>query len=317
MKEIGGYIELDKANGKEYHSEAIALNSGRHCLEYLIRCKHIKKIYLPYFLCASVRQLCEKCGCEYEFYEVDKNLRPIFPEQMREEAYLYVVNYYGQITNEEIQDWKKQHENLIIDHAQAFFQLPVSGVDTLYTCRKFFGVSDGGYLYTDKKIEQELEVDKSYERIHYILGRFEEDAGAFYEESAQNNKCFRSENLKQMSKLTHNLLRNIDYKSVCQKRTENFEYLHQYLEKLNRLNVTVPGGAFMYPLYVENGSTLKKKLIQEKIFVPTLWGDVFEVTSKESMANQFAENIVPLPCDQRYGREEMERIISVLRELIF
>ena len=68
----------------------------------------------------------------------------------------------------------------------------------------------------------------------------------------------------------------------------------------------------MYPLYVENGRELKKKLIENKIFVPTLWGDVFDVASPNSVAWDYAENIVPLPCDQRYGIEEMDYIVNII-----
>ena len=63
MREYGGYIEFEYYHGEEYHQHAIALNSGRHCVEYLIYSKHISKIYMPYFMCDSVSSLCEKIGC--------------------------------------------------------------------------------------------------------------------------------------------------------------------------------------------------------------------------------------------------------------
>lgn len=307
-------MELDTARGAEYHSNAVALNSGRHALEYLIRAKKIKKLYIPYFLCASVRNLCHKCGCKYEFYKIKPDFEPCFDGELDSDEYLYIVNYYGQISDNLVASYKEKYNNIIFDNAQAFFEMPVEGIDTLYTCRKFFGVCDGGYLYTDARIDCKLEVDKSYERIKYVLGRYETDAGTFYEESAENNKFFATEDLKLMSKLTHNMLKSLDYKYIAQRRTLNFTHLHNELNKINKLNLTVPYGAFMYPLYVENGKELKKKLIENKIFVPTLWGDVFDVASPNSVAWDFAENIVPLPCDQRYGIEEMDCIINMIQE---
>lgn len=44
MKEIGGYIELDRYNGKMLHDDGILLNCGRNALEYIIKAKNIKKI---------------------------------------------------------------------------------------------------------------------------------------------------------------------------------------------------------------------------------------------------------------------------------
>ena len=60
MKEIGGYIELDTYTGAMLHEKAIALNCGRGALEYLCEAKMIRKLYLPYFLCDSVPNLCKK-----------------------------------------------------------------------------------------------------------------------------------------------------------------------------------------------------------------------------------------------------------------
>lgn len=60
MKEYGGYIELEKFRMKMLHEDALALNCGRGALEYLCEAKKIKKLYLPYFLCCSVVNLCKK-----------------------------------------------------------------------------------------------------------------------------------------------------------------------------------------------------------------------------------------------------------------
>lgn len=316
MKEIGGYIELDAARGQEYHNEAVALNSGRHCLEYLIKAKNIKKLYIPYFLCASVKNLCDKVNCDCDFYKINSQLRPIFDDVLSCDEYLYIVNYYGQLTDAEIIEYKKRYGNIIVDNAQAFFRKPIDGIDTLYTCRKFFGVSDGGYLYTDTLLDEEISVDVSYERVHYVIGRYEEGAAKFYKESVDNNKFFANEKLRYMSKLTHNLLRNIDYGFVEETRRRNFEYLHNELKTINKLNLFVTNGAFMYPLYVENGKEIKKHLIANKIFVPTLWGDVFDMVKNGSLEWELAENIVPIPIDQRYGIEDMRYIVEEVMRCI-
>ena len=70
----------------------------------------------------------------------------------------------------------------------------------------------------------------------------------------------------------------------------------------------------MYPLYIENGAEIRKKLQQMKIFVPTLWGDVFDTCDKNSLEYNYAENILPLPTDQRYDGEDMKYILEKLEE---
>ena len=53
-----------------------------------------------------------------------------------------------------------------------------------------------------------------------------------------------------MSKLTHNLLRAIDYDAAAKKRQHNATYLHSHLKRINKMEVQVPYGMFMYPFMV-------------------------------------------------------------------
>lgn len=315
MREIGGYIELDRHNGSIYHEEAVALNCGRACLEYLIKAKNITKLYIPYFCCNSVLTPCKRCGIEYEYYHIDKNFRPAFDKTLKENEWLYVINYYGQLTNEEITRYREEYTRVIADYAQSFFQKPPSGVDTIYTCRKFFGVSDGGFLYTDKRLG-ELAKDESFARIHFVLGRFERGAQEFYEEAANNNEIFDKEAMKRMSKLTENLLRALDYDAICQKRTENFAFLNEQLGEQNGLLLTNPAGAYMYPFYTKNGAELRKKLQKEKIYIPTLWPDVFDVCTENDIEYDYAKNILPIPVDQRYDKDTMSYLVERITGLM-
>lgn len=311
MREIGGYIELDTYTLPMLHESAIALNCGRNALAYLIQAKNIKKIQIPKFLCASVSSICKRENVEIAYYSITKDFEPK-DITLESDQYLYVVNYYGQISNDKIRVLKEKYKNIIIDNVQAYYQMPVEGVDTLYTCRKFFGVSDGAFLYTDKVIGKELELDESYDRMHFLLGRFERTASEFYLEYVENNDVFDNEPPKKMSKLTDNLLHAIDYERVKQIRTQNFEYLHKNLEKINMLNLKVPSGAFMYPLYIKDGYEIRKMLQKEKIYIPTLWPDVFDICEDTELEYDMAKNILPLPVDQRYGEIELKRMIEFI-----
>lgn len=311
MKEIGGYIELDRYRMPMLHEKAIALNSGRGCLSYLIRLKKIQKIRLPFFLCDSVKDTCSLEGVSIKFYSISESFEP---EDMflEEDEWLYIVNYYGQITREKMQTLIQKYNRVIIDQAQAYFDRPVVGAHTLYTCRKFFGVPDGGFLYTDGVLAENLPIDESYNRMHFLHGRFERSASEFYNEYAKNNELFETEGLKKMSKLTNNLLHGIDYKWVKDKRSENYHWLHQELGKSNNLKLRETEGAFAYPLWIANGEKIRKQLIAHKVFIPTLWPDVLKNMPENTLEYQLAQNILPLPCDQRYDCSDMKYMVSLL-----
>ena len=312
-KEIGGYLELERFTGPMLHEKALALSSGRACLSYLIEQRKIRKIALPDFNCDIVEAVCRAHEVKIRFYPVEANLRPK-ALQTEEDEWLYLVNFYGQLSADELQRIAARVPRLIVDNAQAYFDLPLKGVDTLYTCRKFLGVPDGGFLYTEAP-EKTLPADESRERMGFVLGRFERPAGEYFAAAAQNNDDLSMEP-KSMSELTKNLLHAVDYDRVKTKRTENFRLLHEGLGSVNCLNLRVTEGAYAYPLMLPEGQKIRKKLIEQKIFVPMLWPNVPEQQPADSEACRLAEQILPLPCDQRYGAEEMAFIIKAVRDCL-
>jgi hypothetical protein len=159
-----------------------------------------------------------------------------------------------------------------------------------------------------------LEIDISRERMAHILGRYEGKASDYYSHFQNNDASFKSEPLKYMSKLTHNILGAIDYERVRQIRNENYACLESVLGNRNKLNLIAPDGAFAYPFYVENGIEIRKALAQKKIYIPTLWPNVLTDKPEDCIEYKYVANILPLPCDQRYGVEDMITIIKCLRE---
>lgn len=311
MREIGGYIELDTYTGPMLHGDGIKLNCGRNALAYLIEAKDIRKLWMPKFMCDSCNGILRKENVEVTYYSIGLDFKPKGANPAEDE-WLYVVNFYGQLSNGYLSSLKAQHPNLIVDNAQAYFQMPLPETDTMYTCRKFFGVADGAILYTDAVLDEEIPLDESFHRMRFLLGRYERPASEFYSEYAANNRFFADEPIKRMSRLTENLLHGIDYEAVKQRRTENFAYLHKWLSGINHLDLTIPEGAFMYPLYLENGAEIRNKLQAMKIYIPTLWPAVFALCGKMEPEYDMAKNILPLPVDQRYGTEEMEYLVSII-----
>ena len=204
MREIGGFLELENNRGHEFHENSIALNSGRNCLRFLLRAREIRRIWLPKLLCSAISETCEEENVEIEYYPVNGQLKPILTSVPGNE-WIYLINYYGQYSDTEISSYCRQYRNVIVDNAQAFYSQPIVGVDTIYTCRKFFGVPDGGYLYTTCKYKKELAEDESFERLQFLAGRFERSAQEFYGAYRNNEEVIDKLPLKAMSKITHNL----------------------------------------------------------------------------------------------------------------
>ena len=314
MKEIGAYFGMEELINQEFYSGLLALNSGSNALLYLLKARKIKKLHIPYYLCDSVSNLLQKYNYEFEYYHVDQEFQPIFDKELEPDEYLYIVNLYGQFTEEKTLALKKHYGQLILDHSQAFFQKPLEGIDTIYSCRKYFGVPDGAYLATDAVLHEELEQDVSKDRMAHILGRFEGTASDFYADFRSSNDLLARAPLRTMSKLTHNLMGAIDAERTCRIRNENYAYLEKQLGADNPLNLTRPEGAFAYPLLAEDGISVRNRLAEQKIYIPLLWPNVIEDCPEESIEYQYAANILPLPCDQRYGIEDMAYLVEMVRK---
>ena len=314
MQPIGGYFSLELSYGEEYHKDAIRLNTGRNCLEFILRAKGYKKVYLPYYTCEVVLEPFKKLGISYEFYHIDINfeIRDSFTLKA-DEALLY-VNYYGLKQRYVEQLANKTGDRLIVDNTQAFYAKPIEGIDTFYTCRKFFGVPDGAYLYTDAKVDFKMDQDVSYDRVSFLVKRLDLGVEAGYADFHEQSKRLVGQPIKRMSNLTTQLMNGIDYQTAAQKRRENYYYLHQNLAETNQISLELDEDAVpMVYLYLTKNGRLKQKLIDERIYVATYWPNVLEWSKDIDLECVLVRNTCFLPIDQRYGIGEMERIINVIK----
>ena len=146
--------------------------------------------------------------------------------------------------------------------------------------------------------------------MEHLLGRFECGASEYYEKFKENDNSFVDLPLRYMSKLTHNILGAIDYKKVQKRRNENYKALASFLDEKNRVSLTEPQGPYCYPFYCENGMEIKKSLARKGMFIPTFWPNVLGLEG--TLEKEYAENILPLPCDQRYDEIDMKHIVEEL-----
>lgn len=313
--EIGGYLELEHFIGREYHEGAVCLNAARSCLLYLVEARGIRRVWIPAFLCDSVPKSLKAAGVDTRAYEVTADLRPDYGSiDLHEGDYLYLVDYYGQLEEKDVLAARDAcGGRLVLDEVQGFFRRPLPGIDTIYCCRKFFGVPDGGYLYTDTHLERKLPKARSSQHMAHILGRMDDGANAHYGEYSASEHLFGSEPVATMSELTHNLLRAIDYQSVADARLRNFSLVSERLGSRNELAPIARHGAYMYPFLIKDASPIRKAMQQRKIYVPTLWPGS---ASLEGMSGRLSRDILPLPIDQRYDEDDMTYMCDTLEELL-
>jgi len=307
MRPIGGYFSLELSAFPEYHTNGIRLNSGRFGLEYILRCRKYTKVYVPYFTCDTAVDPIIKLGIAYEFYHINQDYHIVEDIHLNEGEALMYTNYWGLQTPYCKYLAQIYGRQLILDYTQAFFETPILGIDTFNSCRKFFGVPDGGYVFTESVADFQLEQDQSYTRMDSLVKRIDISPEAGYADFRKASEDFHHVDMCLMSKFTQRMMQSIDYAAIATRRCSNYEILRHALG-----GDSLPEGAvpMVFPYQTEKGQQLRQHLIQNKIFVAKYWPNVEEWSPIDSYEIWMANHILPLPIDQRYGEEDMKFIID-------
>ena len=67
----------------------------------------------------------------------------------------------------------------------------------------------------------------------------------------------------------------------------------------------------VYP-FLSDDINLRKKLIDNKVYVASYWPNVKNMSNLESVESQFAVNLIPIPIDQRYGNDDLNKILEII-----
>lgn len=317
-KPIGGYFELGlRGNPSSLNDvSGVKFNSARVAFLQLLKSIKPKKIFLPNYLCDSMIAPVKLLNINIEFYSIDFHFEPLVTE-VNDSEYLLYVNYFGVAEN--ILDKiiaKFGADKIIADYSQSYFCDRRKVMGTIYSPRKFFGVPDGGIIYTDVNLERIEAIDKgSIARMQHMLTRLDQGPEAGYNmyQAAEKSLCDLTP-LK-MSNITSTILNSYDQLKAKENRKRNFNYLFEALSCENELDLNNDIPAMVYPFLKSNNAKIKQKLTSHRIYPATYWPDVLSRVSEDTLEYYLVNNLLAIPCDQRYSIEDMERIISIIKKV--
>ena len=104
-------------------------------------------------------------------------------------------------------------------------------------------------------------------------------------------------------------MQSIDYERAVQQRIDNYNTLRAALggRELNYGEVPM-----IFPYESAEGQQLRQHLIANKVFVAKYWPNVDEWTEEDTTERWMANHVLPLPIDQRYDKEDMNRIFVII-----
>ncbi|RXN92587.1 hypothetical protein C7R54_02185 [Achromobacter aloeverae] len=270
---------------------------------------------MPFYICDAMLAPIRALGIEIAFYTLDEQLAVSKEVTPRATDCLLYVNYFGICGQQTTQLLRRiAPEQVILDHSQAFFCEPKECLATIYSPRKFFGIPDGGLLVSSAIAEDVvLPEDDSMPRTAHLLKRLAYDAERGYADFQASEATLADTRPRAMSTLTQRLLSAVDTSGARARRNENFRILHDHLGHLNLLNVQLPtiDGPLCYP-FVTSDVGLREALMQDRIYAATYWPEVLTRCPPGTIESRLVRNCLPLPCDQRYDRNDMERIVAII-----
>lgn len=312
---IGGFFELELPDKEEYHIHKIKLNFARHAISLFFKSIGVKRVHVPTFICSSVPDTLIANAFDVIYYNVKDIINPTLPK-IEEDEGLIVVNYFG-LTNLDAFTHTKQNKNIILDNSHGFFSVPRNFENIVYSARKFFGVSDGAYLKTNEHIDiyDTLTEFQSIDYSRHLIQRIEEGPENAYEDYKRTKELIRQTIPQKISKFSLRILRSIDYNNVIKMRNNNFSFYHSHFENKNLLSLSKYNSPLCYPLLLDNGEEIRRKLINNKIFIPKYWDNVISNKYSDQYDKYISNKLVCLPIDQRYNIRQLSYVIESLKRI--
>ena len=286
------------------------------------------QVWVPSYLCHTITESIDPNITVLCFYEVDYDLRVRSNQWVSEVTsgdLVIFIDYFGFPFDHEIGARVKEKGAWVMeDAAQALLSCHV-GTNSdfvLFSPRKYIGVPDGGILRVPESFPMSdifLEMPPTawwLKALQAVIMRHEFDDGL---PSREWFRLFReAEDAAPtgpyaMTQLSWTILENaVDYSLIAQRRIDNYyallERLAVYALFPRIEKAVVPLG---FPVHVSNRDAVRQTLFDHEIYPPVHWAIEHIVPPEYEESHRLSRQIMTLPCDQRYGTEDMERIADV------
>ena len=325
VREIGSeFWDEDRLGDVKY------LMTGRTALEFIIRdllVEHdIKSVLMPSYCCHTMIMPFVLHGIDVRFYDVffDHGMKKDIPERKENEVF-YRIKYFG---FDDLQG-DTQSELDIEDETHSWMSGIKSNADyTFASYKKWTGIS--GIAIATKKhgkfINVPLDENQVFNELREKAFRLKKE----YVITGSGNKSDFLNLFSEAEEMIENdysgykpsresleCLLELDTKSIRAKRRRNAKYLIDEMKKIPQVQliydqIGIKDAPLFVPILAHNRDELRRYLIQNEIYLPVHWplSDYHKGISERAriLYNQELSVI----CDQRYGLEDMKRIIMTM-----
>lgn len=298
-----------------------------------------KRVLIPAYTCQTVLDPFFQEGWDIEYYNISKQLR-IDTDDLKSkyDAFnptLCIAHpYYGADLNEKelegFRGLKRKGCVLVEDLTQCVFSKQHSSIFDYFvgSYRKWFPIPDGAFMIGRLDDNHEMQEYSAFVEpmsdAMYLRGVFHRTGDNNIKEISRRVGNIAISHISgeivphKISSFSTSLLNEIDVVETIQKRHENYRYLYEQLSNsdmcapLDRSIDELTCAPLFFPIYVKDRASFQKKLAQHEIYAPVLWPVHTEKLLINESIKEIYNEILMLPIDQRYGIEDMKRMIEVI-----
>jgi dTDP-4-amino-4,6-dideoxygalactose transaminase len=301
-----------------------AFGAARSALAALLRQRNPRRVWTPAYACPALADAVIAAGADLAFYRVgpalEADLAPVLRKAAAGEAVIG-IDYFGRHAGDAFVQARRQRPDLlwIEDRAQALDTGKAAwGEVVIYSPRKLVGVADGGLMYAASP----LPAPSADATDHWGA----EDARAADPEGRapeswhglfQTREAAMAVDGAAMGERGRRALASLALAPIAEARRANWRVLAERLEAFALWPDRAPRFApLAFPIRVADAARAVATLAAERIWAPRHWADPAGPEADFPEAHDVARRLVSLPCDQRYGAADMNRVAeAVLRRL--
>jgi dTDP-4-amino-4,6-dideoxygalactose transaminase len=308
----------------------LLLASARSTLTLLTRALQPKTVWLPSYLCEVLMGAFPVQLTKVRFYAINEQLKIAeegWLSEIQANDMVLFIDYFG---FDQWGEWgaeaRRRGAWVIEDAAQALLREHFNKQShyVVFSPRKFVGVPEGGILMA---LDGAKLPDESFAsspalwwmeatRASILRAEFDRHGGERkWFEIFQKTEASAPLEPFRMSDLSLLILKHaVDWQKVSERRRDNYKFLASELGQFalfpELTSDVVPLG---FPVRVKERDRIRQALFAEKIYPQVHWPIAGFVPSEFEASHRLANEIMTLPCDQRYNRSDMERVVSQLR----
>lgn len=331
-----------------YPYKVVETLSGRTALEHIVEVlqhRGMKRVYLPAYCCHTMIEPFETHGFKLAFYDIwltEEGLHRDVTLDSNDCEVVLLMDYFGHTdaeTAEMARLAKAAGKVVLYDATHSLFSnVYYSPYDFTYgSYRKWVDINCGFVAWKDDVSDCPISQNSVNVEVYSQLRKklFDKKA-AFIKHGIGTKEDFlplinQAEMLLEQTyhhqmpdERSMDVLRYTDANHICTSRRENSRILTEGIKEMNDARIRCINTllnpkdvALFVPVVVKNGlrDELRRYLIEHNIYCPVHW-PYSELHPSMPGQKQLMESELSLICDQRYGKDDMIRIVKTIKAFL-